>query len=142
MTRDEIFDEIYQSLENELEIELSNPYEAIILPYFPSYEFDELPVIILSQIDYRLTNETLNKKEKQHEIVLEAQIFAIDKSNVNKRVIANQLGDLVETIIQDNYGLRLENSSVIPNVDENIYRIVLRFRGYVYDDNKTIYRYG
>lgn len=142
MKRDEIFDEIYQSVSSELAIQLSNPYGAIVEPYIPPYEFDELPLIVLSQVDYRLHKEALNKTEKQHEIVIEAQIFAINKDNVNKRVIANQLGDLVETILQDNYGLGLEMSNVIPNVDENVYRIALRFRGYVYDNNKIIYRFG
>lgn len=142
MTRDEVFDEIYQSLASELDIEYSNPYGAIIEPYIPTQEFDEFPIIVLSQIDYRLSNETLNKNEKQHEIVLEAQIFAIDKDGVHRRVIANQVADLVEQIIQDNYGLGLQMSNVIPNVDENIYRIVLQFRGYVYDNTKVIYRFG
>lgn len=142
MKRDEIFDEIYQSLSTELGITLSNPYGAIVEPYIPSYEFDKLPLIVLSQIDYRLHKEALNKNEKQHEIVIEAQIFAIDKNGTNKRVIANQVADLVESILQDNYGLGLEMSNVIPNVDENVYRVALRFRGYVYDNNKIIYRFG
>ena len=138
LKRDEVFDEIQASIEDELDI--SNPYDAIVLSYVPSYEFDELPVIVLSQIDYRLVNETLNKNEKRHELVIEAQIFSIDEEGETKRTIGNSLADLIEDVIQNTYGLNLEMSNVIPNLDENIYRIVLRFRGIIDDDSKIIYR--
>jgi hypothetical protein len=138
LKRDEVFDEIQASIEDELE--LSNPYNAIVLSYVPSYEFDELPVIVLSQIDYRLVGETLNKNEKRHELVIEAQIFSIDENSETKRTIGNSLADVVEDVIQNKYGLNLEMSNVIPNLDENIYRIVLRFRGIIFDNTKIIYR--
>lgn len=138
LKRDEVFDEIQASIEYELE--LSNPYNAIVLSYVPSYEFDELPVIVLSQIDYRLVGETLNKNEKRHELVIEAQIFSIDENSETKRTIGNSLADVVEDVIQNKYGLNLEMSNVIPNLDENIYRIVLRFRGIIFDNTKIIYR--
>ena len=138
LKRDEVFDEIQASIEDELE--LSNPYNAIVLSYVPSYEFDELPVIVLSQIDYRLVGETLNKNEKRHELVIEAQIFSIDENSETKRTIGNSLADVVEDVIQNKYGLNLEMSNVVPNLDENIYRIVLRFRGIIFDNTKIIYR--
>lgn len=138
LKRDEVFDEIQASIEDELE--LSNPYNASVLSYVPSYEFDELPIIVLSQIDYRLVAETLNKQEKRHELVIEAQIFSIDEGTTSKRTIGNLLADVVEDVIQNKYGLNLEMSNVIPNLDENIYRIVLRFRGIIDDNTKIIYR--
>jgi len=138
LKRDEVFDEIQESIEDELVI--SNPYDAIVLSYVPSYEFNELPVIVLSQIDYRLVAETLNKNEKRHELVIEAQIFSIDEESTTKRTIGNSLADMVEDVIQNTYGLNLEMSNVLPNLDENIYRIVLRFRGIIDDDSKIIYR--
>jgi hypothetical protein len=138
LKRDEVFDEIQASIEDELDI--SNPYDAIVLSYVPSYEFDELPVIVLSQIDYRLVGETLNKNEKRHELVIEVQIFSIDEEGKTKRTIGNSLADMVEDVIQNTYGLNLEMSNVLPNLDENIYRIVLRFRGIIDDDSKIIYR--
>lgn len=142
MKRDEVFNEIYQALSNQLAISENNPYGSVIEPYVPTYEFDSLPMIVLSQLDYRLTDETLEKLEKKHEVVIEAQVYANTKSGVDKRVIANQLSDLVENTIQNTYGLGLEMSNVIPNVEENIYRVVLRFRGFVDDDTKVIYRFG
>jgi hypothetical protein len=140
MTRDEVFDEIYQVIETKLSDIVLNPYSATILSYIPSYEFDDLPLIVLSQIDYRLVGEALNKNEKRHEIVIEAQIFARNEQGVHQRVIGNNVANIVEDVIQNDYGLGLEMSNVIPNLDESIYRIVLRFRGYTFDDTKVIYR--
>lgn len=142
MKRDEVFDEILTYIDTYLMNPTDNPYGAIVLPYFPSYEFDELPCIVLSQIDYRLNGEALNKNEKRHEIVIEAQVFAKTQNGIDKRVIANQVSDFVEDIIQNEYGLGLSLSTVVPNLDENIYRITQQFRGFIDDDSKIIYRQG
>jgi hypothetical protein len=140
MTREEVFDEIYQAIVTKLAITGNNPYSASVLSYFPSYKFDEFPVIVLSQIDYRLDREALNKEEKKHSITIEAQVFSINKPTVNRRTIANQIANIVEGVIQNDFGLGLDSSNVIPNIDEDVYRIVLRFNGIIDDDSKIIYR--
>lgn len=140
MTRDEVFDEIYQAIVAKLAIVGNNPYNATVLSYIPSYKFDEFPVIVLSQVDYRLEGEALNKEEKRHSLVIEAQIFSIDTPTVNRRIIANSISNLVEDVIQNDFGLGLNMSNVIPNLDESIYRIVLTFNGIIDDDSKIIYR--
>lgn len=138
ITRDEVFDEIYQAIVDKLNIE--NPYNATVLSYIPSYRFDEFPVIVLQQIDYHLSGETLSKSEKKHALAIEAQVFAIDIPNVNRRTIANSLADMVEDVIQNDFGLGLDMSEVIPNIDEDVYRVVLRLSGIIDDDSKIIYR--
>lgn len=140
MTRDEVFDEIYESIALALEDTELNPYGATILSYVPSQRFDEFPVIVLSQLDYRLDRESLGKTEKKHAFTIEAQIFSIDNATDNRRTIGNNIANIVEDVIQNNYGLTLDMSSVIPNLDENIYRIMLRFTGLIDDDTKIIYR--
>lgn len=140
MTREEVFDEIYDEIADKLAISENNPYGATVLSFIPSYKFDEFPVVVLSQVDYRLDSEALNKNEKKHSFVVEAQIFSIDNITTNKRIIANSISDLVEDIIQNQFGLGLQMSNVIPNLDENVYRIILRFSGIIDDDSKIIYR--
>lgn len=140
MTRDEVFEEIYGYMNTLLE-ENSELYDnAIVLPYLPSQDFNDLPVIVLSQLDYRLSGETLAKTEKKHEFTIEAQIFTIDTQTDHRRTVGNRIADMVEDVIQNDYGLRLESSSVIPNLNENIYRIFLRFVGVIDDDTLIIYR--
>lgn len=136
--RDEVFDEIYQAIVDRLDDE--DVYGASVLSYISSYKFDEFPIIVLNQIDYRLGGETLSKTEKKHSFTIESQVFAIDKDGVDSRTIANFLSDLVEDVIQNDFGLRLDMSDVIPNVTENVYRVVQRFSGIIDDDSKIIYR--
>ena len=140
MVREEVFQEILEYINDELETQGLNPYGATILPYIPSYEQARFPLIVMSQVEYALNQEALNKREKKHAIGLELNVFAIDTATVNKRTIANSVADLVESIIQDTYGLKLESSETIPNLQENVYRIVMRFTGLVDDDTKIIYR--
>jgi len=140
MTREEILDEIYDTLSEALEDSELNPDGASILSYVPSYEFSEFPLIVLNQFNYSLDKETLSKTEKKHSISIEAQIFSIDTATDNRRKVGNRLADLVEGVIQDEYGFTLNMSSVIPNLNENIHRIMLRFTGLVDDDTKIIYR--
>lgn len=138
MTRDEVIDEIYQAIVERLDNE--DTYGASVLSYISSYQFDEFPVIVLNQLNYSLSGETLSKTEKKHRLVIEAQIFAIDQTSTDSRTIANYLSDLVEDVIQNDFGLRLDTSDVIPNVVESVYRVVQRFSGIIDDDSKIIYR--
>ena len=138
ITRDEVFDEIYQAIVEK--IELDNIYNASVLSYIASYQFNEFPVIVLNQLNYRLSSEALNKNEKKHSFTIEAQVFAIDKGAVDSRTIANYLSNLVEDVIQNDFGLKLDMSDVIPNVTESVYRVVQRFSGIIDDDSKIIYR--
>jgi len=140
MKREEVFEEIYGGINTKLSNGTLNPYGATILSFIPSYEQDEFPLIVLSQVEYSLNSETLNKSEKKHNLSVEAQIFAKDTATVNKRIIANSVADLVEVVLQDDYGLRLELSNVLPNLDENVYRVLLRFSCIIDDDSKVIYR--
>lgn len=139
MTREEVFDEIYSAIVDA--IDLDGTYDASVLTYIPSYKFDEFPVIVLSQIDYRLDRESLSKTQKKHSITIEAQVFGVDvDGGDDSRTIVNHLSNLVEQVIQDDYGLRLDMSEVIPNIDEYVYRVVQRFSGLVDDDTMVIYR--
>lgn len=140
MTRDEVFDEIYENIASKLEDSELNPFGSTILSYVPSQGFDEFPVIVLSQLEYRLERETLGKTEKKHFFSIDAQIFSIDTAFQNRREIGNNIANLVEDVIQNDYGLTLVSANVLPNLDEKIYRIILRFSGLVDDDTKIIYR--
>ena len=140
MKREDAFNDISSALETKLANALLNPYGAELTNEIPESMPNNLnPQIVLSQIDYGLGGETLSKTERKHTFSIEAQIFAIDSATVHKRVIANNIADLVETHI-DGYGMTLETSQVIPNLQENVFRIVLRFSGLIDDNTEIIYR--
>lgn len=144
MTNEEVLDEIVAEIETVLSDTELNPYGANIMSFIPPYEPDVFPVIVISQVDYRLVGKTLNKHEKKYKLSIECQIFAKDilSSNVvtsHKRDIANAIDELIKGVCLDTYGLGLAMRNVIPNLDENIYRIVVRYEGVVDEDTKVIY---
>lgn len=139
MTNEEVLDEIVAEIETVLANETLNPYGAEIMSFIPPYEPDVFPVIVISQVDYRLVGKTLNKKEKKYKFAIECQVFSKDTSSTHKRVIANHIDELIKGVCQDTYGLGLAMRNVIPNLDENIYRIVVRYEGIVDEDTKVIY---
>lgn len=139
MTNEEVLDEIVEEIETVLADELLNPYGALVMTYIPPYEQDVFPVIVISQVDYRLVDKTLNKREKKFKLSIECQIFSKDELPVHKRDIANHIDELIKGVCQDTYGLGLAMRNVIPNLDENIYRIVVRYEGVIDEDTKVIY---
>lgn len=142
MTNEEVFDEIVDAIDDILSNSQLNPYGADIMSFIPPYEPDVFPVIVISQVDYRLVGKTLNKHEKKYKFAIECQIFSKDIIGItttHKRDIANHIDELVKGVIQDTYGLGLAMRNVIPNLDENIYRIVCRYEGVIDEDTKVIY---
>lgn len=140
MKREDAFNDISSALETKLADENLNPYGAELVNEIPNSMPNNMnPQIVLTQIDYGLSRETLAKTEKKHTFSIEAQIFAIDSADTHRRVIANDIADLVETHI-DGYGMTLESSNVIPNLQENVFRVILRFGGLIDDNTGIIYR--
>lgn len=134
---EEVFNQVYATLDDNLALSMFSP---TMTPYIPSLEEANFPSVVLSQIDYGLSAETLNHRQKRYLVSLEAQVFTVDNAIAHKRVIANELADIVEETI-DGYGFLTVSREVIPNFVENIYRVVLRFTGYVDLDTLTIYRF-
>lgn len=140
MKQEDVLDELCSTLDTKLTDELLNPYGAELFRVIPNvYPNNKFPIIVLSQLDYTFGNETLDKLEKNYILSIEANIFAVDNDDTHKRVIANDVCELVNTHI-DGYGLRLDSRDVIPNLQENVYRIVLRFSGRIDVNNEVIYR--
>lgn len=144
MTNEEVFDEIESAIETVLLDTDLNPYGAEIMSFIPSYEPDIFPVIVISQVDYRLVGKTLNKHEKKYKLSIECQIFSKDVLSDSvvidhKRDIANTIDELIKGVLLDTYGLGLAMRNVIPNLDENIYRIVVRYEGVIDENTKVIY---
>lgn len=138
--REEVFDEIYQAIETLFLDESINTHQAQAFNTFPSYDEGIFPCVVLSQFDYALDGEALNKAKQKHRFSIEAQVFAINTSSINKREICNDVAYLIEDVVVNNYGLTLISAGEIPNLDEGVYRIVLRFSGLVDDETKIIYR--
>jgi len=140
MTREQVFDEIYASLQTKLNNALLNPYGATMTNTIPNILPDsDFPLIVLSQLDYLLNRETLDKGKRKYSFSIECNVFAINEGTTYARTIANQVSNLTELHI-DGYGLRLDMSDVVPNLQENVYRVLQRFSGVIDVDSEVIYR--
>lgn len=140
MTREEVFTDIYEELALRLANPTLNPYGASITSFVPPLQDGIFPNITLYQGDYRLHKEALNKTEQKYYVMITAEVYAVNTPTQTKRIIANQVADLVETTIKDDYGFSLMGSDPVPNLDENIHRIMLRFSAIIDADSLTIYR--
>lgn len=140
MKLEDVFAEISSTLDTKLSDELLNPYGAEMTDFIPDVFPDGVnPQIVLSQLDYSLGSESLNKSRKQFMISIEANIFTVDQATTHKRIIANDVCDMVYEHI-DGYGLRLDMRDITPNLQENVYRITMRFSGLVDEHTEVIYR--
>jgi len=141
MTTEEVFDEIFSTLETQLQNPLLNPYGATALSVIPSFDETQFPTIVLEQFNFGLNRETLNKAEKKYLISIQADVFAINQGTTHARTIANDLTELVRTVLEDTYGFQLVSSEPTPNLVENVYRKTSRFTALVDNDTKVIYRF-
>lgn len=140
MKLEDVFEEISSSLDTKLSDALLNPYGAEKTDFIPNeFPNNDNPQIVLSQLDYSLGSESLDKIRKQFTISIEVDIFTVDQATTHKRIIANDVCDMVYEHI-DGYGLRLDMRDVTPNLQENVYRITMRFSGKVDEHTEIIYR--
>ena len=136
MKTEEVFQELFNYLGTQLSNVLLNPYGAMLYPYEnPGFT---MPCIVMKQIDFSFNNENLSHEEQLFALAIEVNIFAQDMT-VSKRTIANSLSDLINDVLFNQYGLRIDDRNPIPNIDPSIYRIYMRF-SCVIDENKIIYR--
>ena len=97
------------------------------------------PLIIIREIRDDLYDENLDKTDQRFNIGYEIEIYTINKGQIAKQEIANELINLINDVFDIHYGLRRTLNQQIPNVDNDVYRHNMRFEGKV-DENKIIYR--
>jgi len=102
------------------------------------------PIVIISESDDELSDETLKKGEQKLELTYEIEIYAMDKTVKGNKVasqeIINELKILVNEVFENQYGFRRTASRPKQNIDLDVSRHYMRFEG-VYDTtNNKIYR--
>ena len=108
-----------------------NPYVLMATPE----ESKVFPLVIITQVDDYLKDETLSKTEKQNGLTYEIEIFAQD-TTTNRQVIIQELVSLVNKVFEDDMGFTRTQSTPIPNIDLSIDRFLMRYEG-VYDEKSN-----
>ena len=132
----DVYDEIFDYAENY--IKENSVYSPKVL-VAPPEETNTFPLVVIQESDSSLEDEDLTKGDQQHQIEYEIEIYAIDKGNVPKQVIIQELKKLVNDVFDVHYGMYRRACIPTPNVDRDVDRLYMRYNAII-DENKTIYR--
>ena len=132
----DIYDELFKYAKKH--IQEKSIYSPSIKKATPS-KMNTFPLVIMKKPRIRLKSETLKYGEKKFNIDFEIEIYTMDKSNVAKQVITEELRKLLLEVFFEHYIFDIDEDDNIPNIDLNVDRHLLRFKG-VIDENKKIYR--
>lgn len=72
-------------------------------------------------------------------MVYEIEIYTIDKDNIARQLITEELVKLVNDIFDTKYGFTRKANNPIPNIDLNVDRRYMRYEAKI-DENNIIYR--
>lgn len=132
----DVYNEIFDYADNY--IKENSEYLPVVLPSAPQ-ETKRFPLVVIQESDNPLEDEDLEKNDQQYQIEYEIEIYAIDKGNIPKQVIIQELKKLVNDIFDSHYGMYRRACYPSPNVDRDVDRLYMRYNAII-DENKTIYR--
>jgi len=133
---------IYQQVFNKIKTDLTSlsSYSPVVVKVAPSNS-SVFPVVEVVEFDNTLQNETLDKTEQIEKLNYTINIFTQDNKNkVSKVEIAEELRDLIDEIMSNHYGMNRVTCQRIPNLDTNVYRILLIYECSIDKDKLIIYR--
>lgn len=127
-----IYNDIFQYAKEY--ITTNSQYNPYVLKATPE-ESKLFPLVIITQVNDYLKDETLKRTEKQNSLSYEIEIFAQDTS-VNRQTIIEELVSLVNDVFENDIGFRRTQATPIPNIDLSIDRFLMEYEG-VFDENKN-----
>lgn len=131
-----IYDDIFQYAKEY--ITTNSTYDPYVLKATPE-ESKVFPLVIITQVNDYLRDETLKKTEKQNVISYEIEIFAQD-TTVNRQTIVEELVKLVNDVFEDDIGLRRTQATPIPNIDLSVERFLMEYEGVFDEKTNKIFR--
>lgn len=131
-----IYDDIFQYAK--AYITTNSTYDPYVLKATPE-ESKVFPLVIITQVNDYLRDETLKKTEKQNVISYEIEIFAQD-TTVNRQTIVEELVKLVNDVFEDDIGLRRTQATPIPNIDLSVERFLMEYEGVFDEKTNKIFR--
>ena len=131
-----IYNDIFQYAKEY--ITTNSTYDPYVLKATPE-ESKVFPLVIITQVNDYLRDETLKKTEKQNELSYEIEIFAQD-TTVNRQTIVEELVKLVNDVFEDGIGFRRTQATPIPNIDLSVDRYLLEYEGVFDEKTNKIFR--
>ena len=134
--------DIYQQIFDKLKTDIvsQSSYEPIVVKTAPSNS-SKFPIVEVVESQNVLQYETLDKQEQIDKLTYTVNIYTQDNKNkVSKVIIAEELVAIVDEIMSNHYGMDRINCQRIPNLDTNVYRMLLTYNCSVDKDKLIIYR--
>lgn len=130
MDRIALYNELYRYTKEYItEQSIYSPY---VIKNSPT-QSNSFPLVIFPKTKFILDDETLKHGERRYSVIIEIEIYAIDKTVANKKVskqtIIAELEKLLYDVFEEHYGLQGETPNEIINADTNVSREVMRFTG-------------
>lgn len=132
----DVYDEIFEYAEKH--IKENSKYAPVVL-ITPPEETKIFPLVIITETNNVLEDENLKKGDLKYRVEYEIEIYAIDKGNIAKEFIIQELKNLVNEVFDGHYGMLRRACIPTPNVDRNVNRLYMRYSALI-DERKIIYR--
>ena len=131
-----IYNDIFQYAKEY--ITTNSQYNPYVLKATPE-ESKVFPLVIITQVNDYLKDETLKRTEKQNSLSYEIEIFAQDTS-ANRQTIIEELVSLVNNVFENDIGFRRTQATPIPNIDLSVDRFLMEYEGVFDEKTNKIFR--
>jgi len=138
-------DELYNQTYNELKtyIIANSIYLPTVLKDAP-LQLNISPLVTMSRPESTFADENLHKGEQKFNVTFEINIYVktkeINGQTISKNIIAKELRGLVDEVMFNQYGMNRITDRPIPNLDDDVLRIFLRYTCLFDKDKAIIYR--
>lgn len=133
-----IYQQVFDTIKEDV-IDLSD-YSPLVVKLAPQ-QLSKFPVIEVVEENNTFQDETLDKKEKTSKLTYTIRIYTQDdKNKVSKVLIAEELVNLVNDIMENHFGMTRTACTRQPNLDLNVYSFLLRYECVLDEDKLIIYR--
>jgi len=136
----EIYNKIFNILKQFLESE--SKYNPIVTKQ-ELRQSDRFPLVVITEEDNAYLIGTTKFEETKSRVEYEINVYATDKNINNKMIsrqeIARELIGLIDNVMGYNLRMIRRSCRPTPNLDKNIYRITLRYRGNINDNTGKLY---
>lgn len=123
----DIFEEIiYPSLKEY--VESNSIYSPTITKKMPQNS-DVFPIVPVRLPSFKNVPNDLDYIDKQYPFSINIEIYAIDKDDISKRTICNEVTRWVENFFETKYHVTIRVELDAPNVDMNVHRNIVRILG-------------
>lgn len=133
-----IYQQVFDKVKSDA-VALSS-YSPIVRKLAPQ-QLSEFPLIEVMEDNNTLESETLDKVEKFSRLSYTIKIYTQDStSKVSKITIAEELVNIVNNAMENSFGMTRTACNRQPNLDQNVYVMVLKYECILDEENLIIYR--